>query len=75
MCKSVTILVSPVSAVRLAVLFVNHVWPTNAIWSRHLASTASNVITAAGKCAPRYDPELGAPNSKARPLLAELVYI
>lgn len=57
--------VSVVSAVRLVVWYVNRVWAMNVMWSRNPASTALSVITAAGKCAPRYDPELGAPNSAA----------
>jgi hypothetical protein len=55
----------PVSAVRLVVLFVNRVSATNAVWSPNPASTESNEITAAGRCAPRYVQELVS-NSTAR---------
>jgi hypothetical protein len=66
--------VSPVSAVRLVVLHVNRVWALNVMLSRNSASMALNVITAAGKCAPRYDTELAASNSAAKLLLTALLY-
>lgn len=56
---------SSVLAVRLVVLFVNHVWATIVIWSPNHANTELNGITAAGKCVPRYDLHPEVSNSTA----------